>query len=208
MEKTQRIFWNEYYRKHGEVWRGVAEIGEKLEGKRVLELGCGTGKTLKAILARKPKKVVAVDFSEIAIRIAAEKFLKEKNLSIVHADCTDLPFESKSFDIIFCHHVLGAMKLKERKKCVSEMRRILVDNGIVIFEDFSSGDLRESGKEIEEKTPQKKNGIIQHFFIKKEVKGLFSGAGFRRVSVRKKLKRLRLGKETVVRSEITARAVK
>jgi ubiquinone/menaquinone biosynthesis C-methylase UbiE len=208
MKITQRIFWNEYYRKHGEAWRGVADVHEGLCGKRVLELGCGTGKTLKAILAKKPKKVVAVDFSEIAIRIAAEKFLKEKNLSIVHEDCTDLPFESKSFDIIFCRHVLGAMKLKERKRCVSEMRRILVDNGIVFFEDFSSGDLRESGKEVEEKTLQKRNGIIQHFFTKKEVKGLFSGAGFRRVSVRKKSKRLRLGKETVVRSEITARAVK
>lgn len=202
MKKTQRIFWNDYYRRHGEAWRGTAKAGAELGGKRVLELGCGTGKSLKAILAKKPERAVAVDFSEIAVRIARQRF--SNGAEILHADCKKLPFENETFDIIFCRHVLGAMTLKERKKCVAEMKRVLAEGGSLLFEDFALGDLREKGAEIEKNTFQKKNGIVQHFFTKKEVEELFSG--FKKVFAEKIKKKLRFGKKKVLRAEIVATA--
>jgi 2-polyprenyl-3-methyl-5-hydroxy-6-metoxy-1,4-benzoquinol methylase len=53
---------------------------KKLPHKEVLELGCGNGKTLSSILAQKPKKVVALDFSEKAIELAKKKLSKQKKI--------------------------------------------------------------------------------------------------------------------------------
>jgi ubiquinone/menaquinone biosynthesis C-methylase UbiE len=203
--------WNEHYRRHGEAWRGITKINIDLKGKRVLELGCGTGKTLKAILQRQPAGVIAVDFSEVAVRIAEKKFSKELaagncKLKVVRADCAKLPFENNSFNIIFCHHTLGAMQIKERGRCIAEMERVLVKGGKLLFEDFAVGDLREKGVEIEKNTFQKKNGIIQHFFTAGEVRGLFSR--FKKVRASRRAEKVRLGKKMVLRAEIIAEATK
>ncbi|MFA5357856.1 MAG: class I SAM-dependent methyltransferase [archaeon] len=204
MKKTQRIFWNEHYRKHGDSWRGVSKINADLKGKKVLEIGCGSGKTLSSIISKAPKKIVAIDFSETAVAIAKPKFFDKAE--VIRAECTKLPFKNKSFDAIFCTHVLGALVAKDRIKCASEMRRVLAKDGTIFFEDFAKGDLREKGTEIEKNTFQKKNGIIQHFFTKKEVLGIFKQ--FENAAVLKKSVNLRLGKRKVKRAEIIAQIKK
>lgn len=55
------------------------------EGKRVLDAGCGTGKTSYLISQAGAKRVVGIDFSSEAIKIAGERFSAE-NLSYQHME--------------------------------------------------------------------------------------------------------------------------
>jgi len=74
----------------------------------------------------------------------------------VQADICDLPFEDKSYDYIFCNHVLE--HIPDDKKAMEELYRVLAPNGLAIlqvplendreatFEDESITDPKERAK--------------------------------------------------------------
>ena len=75
-------------------------------GKRVLEVGCGTGELLSAL---KPSYGIGIDLSSRMINIAKEKF---PELSFYHVDAEDSsrwPFEGP-FDFIVLSDVLGLLE--------------------------------------------------------------------------------------------------
>ena len=65
----QAGFWNELYRSQTRAWRGVTDLGELpfCESARLLEAGCGNGKTMEALIDA-GYRVTGVDFSEEAVR--------------------------------------------------------------------------------------------------------------------------------------------
>lgn len=198
MKKNQRMFWNEYYRLHGSAWRKTNFFEQSFENQTILELGCGNGKSLLGLIEKKPLKIIAIDFSEIALKIAKQKI--PEGIEFFKADCTNLPFKQKEFDVVIANHVIGALGESEREQAVSEIFRVLKKNGLLIFSDFAVGDLREKGTIIEKNTYQKKNGIIQHFFTKSEVDSLFSKFSVKKINNVSNY--LLLGKKRVLRSEI------
>lgn len=145
-----------------------------LKGKKVLELGVGNGKTLRAILKQKPARADAVDFSETAVQEAKIAFMND-NVVVIKADVTQLPFENGEFDDIVCYYILNNLLEKGRERAISEMYRVLNKEGKILFEDFSEGDFREKegSESVENNTLKNKAGIICHFFNVKELKGLF-----------------------------------
>lgn len=170
--KNQERIWDELYESKL-TWHYDAEFSGDVKGKRVLELGVGTGKTLRALIKKDPKEIIAIDFSAKAV--TESKNLESYKVKVIRADATDLPFEDK-FDVIVCNYVLNNMLEPERKKTVKEMKRLLAEDGKIYFEDFAVGDLRqESGKKVEKNTFVKDNKIICHFFDEADVRRLFKG---------------------------------
>lgn len=170
--KSQEKIWNLEY-SNSLSWKRDSILPPILEGKSVLELGVGTGKTLKAILKQKPKKVTAIDISSEAI-ILCKKDFSLPNVHIQKANALNLPFKEE-FDVVVCYYILNNLLKKQRMCAVKEIRRVLKLHGVVLFEDFSIGDFRNKrGAQIENHTIQKKNGLVCHFFTKRELKSLFS----------------------------------
>jgi ubiquinone/menaquinone biosynthesis C-methylase UbiE len=173
---NQSAIWDKEYSKF--EWRKETRTlpSRVLTGKKVLELGVGNGKTLISILRQKPKEVIAIDFSEKAIEICKDKFQLD-DVKFLKADVLNLPFEDNSFDAVVCYYVLNNLNENERKLAVKEIFRVLKDEGIVLFEDFSVGDFRfkKGSNTIAENTIIKANGLSCHFFSDKEIKELFSG---------------------------------
>ena len=163
--------WEKEYQKHGLIWRGESklDIREYLEKGRVLEVGCGNGKSLKPLVSA-GYEVTGLDLSGTAIGS-----LGDCGAGLVHGDICE--FRSKKrFDAIVCRYVLGAMKETDREKAVENIGNLLKKNGFLFFEDFSIGDMRfGKGEKIEENTFRRGNGIIYHYFTPQEVKMLFSG---------------------------------
>ena len=169
----QEEVWDEEYGKM--EWRKETRaLPKMLEGKKVLELGVGNGKTLIAIHRQNPKEIHAIDFSQKAIDICKEKFQLD-DIKFLKADVLNPPFEDNSFDAVVCYYVLNNLIESERKKAVGEIYRVLKKEGIVLFEDFAVGDFRfkKGSNMIAENTLIKANGIICHFFQDKEIKELF-----------------------------------
>jgi cyclopropane fatty-acyl-phospholipid synthase-like methyltransferase len=64
----------------------------------VLELGCGTGSTLAQIQARTGARCVGIDRSDDAAAIARKKY---PNITVDTGDIFKLPYEKKSFDLVY-----------------------------------------------------------------------------------------------------------
>jgi SAM-dependent methyltransferase len=77
---------------------------EWLDGKLVLDAGCGSGRFAE-IAAKYGATVIAADFS-FAIDVARENLSKYPNVHYVQADLNRLPFASQTFDFVYSFGVL------------------------------------------------------------------------------------------------------
>ncbi|MEM2943725.1 MAG: class I SAM-dependent methyltransferase [Methanomassiliicoccales archaeon] len=207
MNTDQQRLWDKCYRTSLRLWKGFEEFPVKLLGnERVLEIGCGDGKTISAV-ERENSFLVGVDFSFEALRTCRARFSGNHKLHFVQADAVSLPFRDKSFDLVISFHLFEHLKSDERQAVISEVKRILVENGIFLFRALSTHDLRYgSGKEIEKNTFLKGSGMTVHFFDENEVLELLEGMIIERLS--KIDKKKRYGEAEVRRSYIEAVAKK
>lgn len=71
------------------------------------------------------------------LKIAGDRLGNSVDLRQV--DATKMPFERNSFDLILCMLVLHEMDDDVRSHVLSEMKRILKDNGRILLIDFHAG---------------------------------------------------------------------
>jgi ubiquinone/menaquinone biosynthesis C-methylase UbiE len=168
--------WDDDYGQRGHLWGGAVHTLPAISfGSRVLELGCGNGKTFSA-LVRKETDVVAIDFSSRAAMISNRVAQQTGRGSVAIADARQLPFCRHTFDAVVASHVIGHMNKQDRYRVVSESIRVLSGNGMLWFSGFSREDLRYGkGREVEPSTFERNNGICTHYFTESEVLALFSG---------------------------------
>jgi ubiquinone/menaquinone biosynthesis C-methylase UbiE len=168
--------WDEAYRKQGRLWGGMArDLPALPSGSRVLELGCGSGKTFFALLGR-GAEVVGIDFSAPAVSLAASLAAREDNGHVAIADARCLPFASGSFDAVTAMHVIGHVPAHDRERIRRELARVLCDRGLLWFTGFSCDDFRAGkGRMVEPCTFERETGIRTHYFTEDEVRDLFSG---------------------------------
>jgi ubiquinone/menaquinone biosynthesis C-methylase UbiE len=100
-------------------------------GSRVLDLGCGTGVDLPAMVAltRPGGKVTGVDLSARAIGLAAERFRAWPDIEVQVADAHALPFANGSFDAVRADRIL--LHLDNPDRALAEIRRVLTPGGSV-----------------------------------------------------------------------------
>jgi len=85
-------------------------IKDRIKGKTILDIGCGTGKITSII----PGFVVGVDISK--------EMIKQYNGRKVVASATNLPFRDKSFDLVFSLTVV--QDIKNQEQAISEFKRV------------------------------------------------------------------------------------
>jgi SAM-dependent methyltransferase len=195
--------WEEDYIRRGMLWSGVTHnLPEIPVRSRVLELGCGNGKTLTAMIQR-GWDVTAMDFASRAVTLSKRLVRGAFHGDVMVADARCLPFKNTSFDAVFALHVIGHMHKVDRVRIISELPHILKPGGTLFFSDFSINDFRfGKGNETEPATFRRSPGIITHYFTQEEVIDLFSK--FTLVSIYIHQWPMRILGNTLVRSEIQA----
>lgn len=167
----QRSAWDSFYSSNHRPWRGVSDIGELPfpEGGRILEVGCGNGKTAMA-LAKKGLKVTGVDFSQFAIDMCGSIADGE----FVCASVTELPFDDGIFDGAVVFHVLEHLTATELCIAADELTRVLSHGSHLLVRCFAKGDMRsEKGEPIDDSTVIRGNGIMYHYFTEEELLSAF-----------------------------------
>lgn len=103
--------------------------------KKVIEIGCGGGYYLMNY-ATKCAKYLGIDLSPINVEIVKEQIKQKgyKNAEARVGDATDLAgIASDSYDIVLCLGPLYHLNREDRKKCISESKRICKPGGIIVF---------------------------------------------------------------------------
>lgn len=101
-----------------------------VKGKSVLELGCGTGYGTN-FLSPHASSITGSDVSKEAIQYCKSKY-KRENLNFIQINEKKLPFGDSSYDICISFEVIEHIKLKKVKEWLSEINRILKNDGIFI----------------------------------------------------------------------------
>lgn len=97
--------------------------------KNFLDLGCGLGRH-SILFGKNGFEVYCFDISENAIKRTKEWAEEEMlNLHYEIGDMLNLPYENNSMDCILCRNVISHSDTEGVKKIISELKRVLKNNG-------------------------------------------------------------------------------
>ena len=116
-------------------FRLYVEMRNYLEsGDAVLDIACGSG-NMSFELATKFKRVYGIDISKGMLNRAKLKMktaeAKNSRIGFIYGDGETLPFKDNSFDAVTC--ILAIEHFPDTERVISEMKRVLKDGGILVF---------------------------------------------------------------------------
>lgn len=179
--------WEIVYQKEGDLYKDVGpeikkytKILKKKKYKKILDLGCGTGRNT-IYLAKQGFLVYALDISKTGVLITKKKakLLGLKNIKFKVADMKHTSYPNNYFDAVVCMFTLSHGLLKDNQEAINEIYRILKPNGMLITQLMSVKDKTcGKGKKIEKNTflggMEDDKHMMHHYFTKKEIKILLS----------------------------------
>jgi ubiquinone/menaquinone biosynthesis C-methylase UbiE len=120
----------------------LRKLGGRLDGARVLDVGCGRGVGVEILLKQfGAGQVYGVDLDPQQIRRAQRRFADVRDCRVVLTvgSVDNLPYPDRSFDAVFdfgvLHHVVNW------QAGVAEIRRVLKPSGLFFFEEVTSAAL-------------------------------------------------------------------
>jgi len=108
-----------------------------LRGKRVLDVGCGTGHWLRLLIGwgAEPRRVVGVDL--LRDRLAHATELAPRRMVLSCGNAATLAFRNASFDLVLQFTVFTSILDPDLRRCVAdEMVRVLKPDGTILWYDF------------------------------------------------------------------------
>lgn len=111
---------------------------------KVLEVGCGDGRSLKDIIDI-TQNLVGIDIDKKAVICAKKAFEKYPQVEIIKADGKKLPFGNAAFDFVIC--MTSFVNFDNDKYIIlSEMKRVLKYGGKIIMSVFNEDAFNERMK--------------------------------------------------------------
>jgi len=122
-------FNSEHARK---IYNHIIKTTGNLDGKKILDVGCGTGNVLKMIHDKyREAQLYGIDISEKMLEKAKAKL--QNNADLTLGDSENLPYYNSTFDVIICNDSFHHYPNPEG--VLREFNRVLRDGGIFILGD-------------------------------------------------------------------------
>lgn len=99
---------------------------------KVLDAGCGTGRTIKLLLdlGAKSKNLIGADISPDVLEIARKSF---PEIELIQADLANLKLPNKSLDLVLSNMTFHYMDQKDFEKTIRNVSKWLVRGGYLFF---------------------------------------------------------------------------
>lgn len=115
----------------------MVELAGDLSGKRVLDLGCGTGLFISRLVETFPDaELCGVDPSEKMVQRCALRLRDSGRVRILQGTATRIPLPDGSVHIIFSNLALHHVPPAERLLCAREICRVLLPGGRLLYADM------------------------------------------------------------------------
>jgi ubiquinone/menaquinone biosynthesis C-methylase UbiE len=151
---------------------------------RLLDVGCGTGRTLHQLARAHPKmRLHGCDLSPAYVRLARDRLADIDELTLAVENAEALPWADATFDVATSVYMFHELPRNARRNVVRELHRVVKPGGLVVVED--SAQLAES-PELE--------GVLREFprdfhepfyddYLEDDLAALLGGAGFDVIAV-------------------------
>jgi ubiquinone/menaquinone biosynthesis C-methylase UbiE len=163
---------------------------------RILDLGCGFGKTVFELFCRGFRHITGVDSHTAAIQSAHQKaqLIEEPpRPTFINAQAHQLPFRDSSFDVVVTQAFWTAIPDGDRPAVMQEVARVLKPDGPLYFSDFQQTwenpiyaerylkgtDKGHQTGTFEVLTPAGELEYLAHHFTEDEVSQLMQQAGLK-----------------------------
>lgn len=131
-------FWEEAFKDKQEMWGFEPAYSAVLTKdffvehniKKVLIPGIGYGRNAKAFTDN-GMTVTGIEISKTAIDLAHKHF--GNDLTIYQGSVTEMPFDDKIYDGIFCYGLIYLLDKDERKKLIQDCFSQLTEKGFMVF---------------------------------------------------------------------------
>ena len=141
-DRTAKIYDHFMKKDHKAYKQMYSLIYPVVRHKQVLELATGTGLIAKHIV-RSADHIEATDASQEMIE-QAKQGVKSAKLYFSVQDMFHLPYADQSFDVVIVVNALHIVP--EPEKALSEIRRVLKDDGVLVAPTFTHADNTFFGK--------------------------------------------------------------
>jgi len=142
--------------------------------KDILIPGIGYGRNAR-IFCENGIKVTGIEISKTAIDLARQNGL---DFTIHHGSVTDMPFDNKLYDGIFCYGLIHLLNKRERNKFIKDCYNQLKPNGYMVFTAVSKkAPMFKKGKELSKDRYETMKGVKIFFYDSDSVKQEFKNYG-------------------------------
>ena len=107
----------------------IHELSKKLKNGKILEVGIGDGFTFSNVLDERGYEVYGIDISRTHVDMVKESL---PNINVEVGDSENLEFSDNFFDVVFCFR--STWYFTNLIKSISEMLRVVKDDGLVLFD--------------------------------------------------------------------------
>ncbi|MFB3164665.1 class I SAM-dependent methyltransferase [Neobacillus sp. 179-J 1A1 HS] len=129
--------------------------------KDILIPGIGYGRNAKVFIDN-GMNVTGIEISKTAIELARQNGL---DIDIFHGSVTDMPFDNKLYDGIFCYALLHLLNAHEREKFIKDCYKQLKPNGYMIFTTVSkNAPMFGKGKQLDKDYFEIMEGVKMFFY--------------------------------------------
>jgi len=137
-------FWEEAFKDKQEMWGFepakstvlTKDIFVENKIKNVLIPGIGYGRNAQ-IFRDNGMTVTGIEISQTAIDLAKKHF--DNDLNIYHGSVTEMPFDEKLYDGIFCYGLIYLLDKDERMKLIQDCYNKMTENGFMVFTAITKG---------------------------------------------------------------------
>jgi ubiquinone/menaquinone biosynthesis C-methylase UbiE len=103
---------------------------------RVLDVACGTGRTLLQMSSALPDaKLYGLDLSPYYVQVARELCADVADASLVCENAENMPFSDGWFDVVTSVYLFHELPKNARRNVLREMLRVLRPGGLLVLED-------------------------------------------------------------------------
>ncbi|MCF6405900.1 class I SAM-dependent methyltransferase [Chitinophaga filiformis] len=148
--------------------------------KNMLIPGIGYGRNAQ-IFRDERMTVTGIEISKTAIEMAEKHY--GADMVIYHGSVTDMPFDDRQYDGIFCYALIHLLDSGEREKLIRDCYNQLSDNGYMVFAVISkAAHTYGTGKFISKDRYEMFGGVRMFFYDQASIHAEFDQAGLFEIS--------------------------